>query len=189
MKPTARAPLAALAILSLAGCGATYVRPLPPPDAKGWPALTVKVHTPDPEDAGALSDEVARTHLFAGVAKTPEEGDTAQLTISGIEEHVDGKLRGGLCFDYAASYLTLGIIPEVCDQDYDVTIDVTAPGTGRAEQVHARLTQRRFIGFFGLVTSLFGKWHFFGPTPGDPVLARAALLDQKSEIDALMKPQ
>ena len=171
----------------LTGCGATAIRPLPA-EQPGWPNLMVKVHTPHPDDEPALRDEVERTGLFGKVARTAEEGDTAQLTISGIDERVDGKLGGPFCFDYAASYLTLGIVPEICDQDYDVTIEVTAPGSGRAEQVHAHLSQRRFIGLAGAFTSMFGQWRFFGPTPGDPALARAALLDRKAEIDALLKP-
>jgi hypothetical protein len=101
---------------------------------------------------------------------------------------VVGSTTGPFCLDYALSYLTVGIVPEVCDQRYQVDIDVTAPATGRAAQFRAELTQRRFIGFFGLISSAFGDWKFFGPAPGNPVLARGALLDQKGQIDGLMKP-
>jgi hypothetical protein len=108
--------------------------------------------------------------------------------ISAVDEKVIGHTTGSFCFDYALAFVTAGIVPEVCDQRYQVNIDVTAPASGRAAQFSTELTQRRFIGLFGAITSMFGDWHFFSSQSGNPVLARSALLDQKPQIDALLKP-
>jgi hypothetical protein len=184
MKKSLSAALLGAALAS--GCGATAVRP--PQEAHAdWRKLQVKVQTPDRSESGLLEDEVRRTGLFGKVTRGPSD-DSADLVISGIDEKPLGQTGGPFCLDYAMAYLTAGIIPEVCDQRYEVTLDVTAPGTGRGTQLRTELTQRRVVGLAGGVTSLFGDWRFFGPTPGDPTLARAALLDQGSQLDALRRP-
>jgi hypothetical protein len=169
--------------LLLCACGATKIRP----DSAGsadWRNLHVRVQAQTPDATEQLQDELKRTGLFGAFAA----GDTTpDLVISALDEKVIGSTTGPFCLDYALSYLTVGVIPEVCDQKYQVDIDVTAPATGRAAQFRAELTQRRFIGLFGLISSAFGDWHFFGPQPGNPVLARGALLDQKTQIDGLLK--
>jgi len=169
--------------LLLCACGATKIRP----DSGGntdWHSLRVKVQAQTPEATAQLADELKRTGLFGDFASGDAQPD---LVISAVDEKVIGSTTGPFCLDYALSYLTVGVIPEVCDQQYQVDIDVTAPATGRAAQFRAELTQRRFIGLFGLITSAFGDWQFFGPQPGNPVLARGALLDQKTQIDGLLK--
>jgi hypothetical protein len=179
--------LALLALpLLLCACGATKIRPEESGTAADWRSLHVKVQGADAETTSQLQDELRRTGLFAGFVSGADA--PADLVISAVDEKVIGSTTGPLCLDYALSYLTVGIIPEVCDQRYQVDIDVTAPATGRAAQFRAELTQRRFIGLFGLIASAFGDWKFFGPQPGNPVLARGALLDQKSQIDGLLKP-
>lgn len=179
--------LACLALpLLLCACGATKVRPDDQSTAN-WHELRVKVQAHTPEDSAQLQDELKRTGLFANFVQPGVNDAPADLVISAVDEKVIGKATGSFCFDYALSYLTAGIVPEVCDQQYQVDIDATAPASGRAAQFRAELTQRRFIGLFGAITSMFGDWHFFGPQPGNPVLARSALLDQKPQIDALLK--
>jgi hypothetical protein len=179
--------LALLALpLLLCACGATKIRPETQAGAPDWRNLRVKVQGPA-EAAGPLQDELQRTGLFANFVPAGAD-QPADLVISAIDEKVIGSTTGPFCLDYALSYLTVGIVPEVCDQRYQVDIDVTAPATGRAAQFRAELTQRRFIGLFGLISSAFGDWSFFGPMPGNPVLARGALLDRKGQIDGLLKP-
>jgi hypothetical protein len=168
------------------GCGATAIRPLPASPAD-WRNLHVKVQTPDRSDAAFLQDEVSRTGLFGKVIHGPSE-EPADLIISAISEHPLGETGGPFCLDYAMAYLTAGIIPEVCDQRYEIVIDATAPATGRGQQFRSELTQRRIVGLAGGVASMFGDWRFFGPTPGDPTLARAALLTQQEQLDSLRKP-
>lgn len=173
--------------LLLCACGATKIRP----DAAGgtdWSNLRVKVQAQTPEDTAQLQSELKRTGLFGNFVQPAPGEAPADLVISAVDEKVIGTTTGPFCLDYALSYLTVGIIPEICDQKYQVDIDVTAPANGRAAQFRAELTQRRFIGLFGLISSAFGDWHFFGPQPGNPVLARGALLDQKGQIDGLLKP-
>jgi hypothetical protein len=180
--------LALLALpLLLCACGATKIRPEDPgATAPDWHSLKVKVQAADPDSSAQLQDELKRTGLFENFVSGPDA--SADLVISALDEKVVGTTTGPLCLDYALSYLTAGIIPEICDQRYRVDIDVTSPATGRAAQFRAELTQRRFIGLFGLISSAFGDWKFFGPEAGNPVLARGALLDQKPQIDGLMKP-
>ncbi|MDE0853735.1 MAG: hypothetical protein OSA97_04865 [Nevskia sp.] len=179
--------LACLALpLLLCACGATRIRPDEATSAN-WQDLRVKVQARSPEETAQLRDELKRTGLFGSFVQPGSGEAPADLVISAVDEKVIGKTTGPLCLDYALSYLTVGIIPEICDQRYQVDIDVTAPATGRAAQFRAELTQRRFIGLFGAITSMFGDWRFFGPQPGNPVLARGALLDQKPQIDALLK--
>lgn len=179
--------LACLALpLLLCACGATRIRPDEAAPAN-WQNLRVKVQARSPEETAQLRDELKRTGLFGNFVQPGSGEAPADLVISAVDEKVIGKTTGPLCLDYALSYLTVGIMPEICDQRYQVDIDVTAPATGRAAQFRAELTQRRFIGLFGAITSMFGDWHFFGPQAGNPVLARGALLDQKPQIDALLK--
>ena len=169
----------------VSACGATIVRP-EPEAAPDWRKLKVKVQTPAGTDPIFLQNEVSRTGLFADVSRS--EGDTSpDLVISNIDEHSVGKVTGPFCLDYALAYLSIGIFPEICDQQYSVVVTVTAPATGRAAVLNGEFTQRRFIGFAGVVASMFDGWHFFGPSPSDPALARAALLSQRGEIDGLMK--
>ncbi|MDR3417433.1 MAG: hypothetical protein P4L83_14745 [Nevskia sp.] len=175
---------AALPLL-LCACGATKVRPDNPP-AADWHSLKVAVRAHDADDTSRLRDEVNATGLFGPLAATGSTTAPPDLVISAIDEKVVSNTTGPFCLDYALSYLTAGIVPEICDQQYQVDIDVSVPATGRAARLRAELTQRRFIGLFGAVTSMFGDWHFFGPTPGDPVLARSALLGQRQQIDALL---
>ena len=172
--------------LLLCACGATRIRPDDPSTAN-WHDLRVMVRAQAPEDSEQLQDELKRTGLFANFVQPGSDNAPADLVISAVDEKVIGHTTGSFCFNYVAAYLTAGIFPEVCDQKYQVDIDVTAPASGRAAQFRAELTQRRFIGLFGAITSMFGDWHFFGPQPGNPVLARGALLDQKPQIDALLK--
>lgn len=182
--------LACLALpLLLSACGATKIRPEQPQASADWKSLHVVVKAHDPDDTDRLYDELKRTGLF-GEGLVKAGGDTAptDLVISGVDEHVVGTTSGPFCLDYAMSYLTAGIVPEICDQHYSVLIDATVPAKGQAAQFRADLVQRRFIGFFGLVTSAFGEWQFFGPQSGNPVLAKGALIDQKPQIDALLKP-
>ncbi|MBL6752110.1 MAG: hypothetical protein ISP90_16435 [Nevskia sp.] len=185
MKTTVSAALLGAVLAS--ACGATAVRP-PQGEAADWRKLHVKVQTPERSDAGFLADEVRRTGLFGKVSRGPSN-DASDLVISAIDEHPLGEVGGPFCLDYALAYLTAGIIPEVCDQRYEVVIDITAPATGRASQLRTELTQRRVVGLAGGVTSLFGDWRFFGPTPGDPTLARAALLNQREQVEALRGPR
>lgn len=182
-----RPALLALPLL-LCACGATKVRPDDPQaTAPDWSRLKVKVQAQDADTTAQLQDELKRTRLFPNLVSGADAN--ADLVISALDEKVIGTTSGPFCFDYAFSYLTAGIVPEVCDQKYQVDIDVTVPATGHAAQFRAELTQRRFIGLFGLISSAFGDWKFFGPQQeGNPVLARAALLDQKGQIDGLMKP-
>jgi hypothetical protein len=180
--------LACLALpLLLCACGATKIRSDVPSTAN-WHDLRVKVQAHTPEDSAQLEDELKHTGLFTNFVPSGVNDAPADLVISAVDERVIGKTTGPFCFNYAFSYLTAGIVPEICDQQYQIDIDVTAPASGRAAQFQAELTQRRFIGLFGAITSMFGDWHFFGPQPGNPVLARSALLDQKPQIDALLKP-
>lgn len=177
--------LAVLALpLLLCACGATKVRPDSPGSAD-WHSLRVAVKAQSPEATDTLKSELNSTGLFKEFVAPGEQAD---LVISAIDEKVLGTTSGPFCLDYALSYLTVGLIPEVCDQRYQVDIDVTAPASGRAAQFRTELVQRRFIGLFGLISSAFGDWHYFGPQNGNPVLARGALLDQKSQIDGLLKP-
>jgi hypothetical protein len=180
--------LALLALpLLLCACGATKIRPEEPGAAAAdWHSLRVKAQGQDADATAQLQDELKRTKLFGSFVSGADA--PADLVISAIDEKVVGSTTGPFCFNYAFSYLTAGIVPEICDQRYQVDIDVTSPATGRAAQFRAELTQRRFIGLFGLISSAFGDWKFFGPAPGNPVLARGALLDQKTQIDGLMKP-
>jgi hypothetical protein len=182
--------LACLALpLILCACGATRIRP-EVPDTGNWQNLRVKVQTGDAEQTKRLRDELKRTHLFGPFV----EDGPADLVISAVDEHVVGRPTGGFCFDYALDFLTLGVIPEFCDQKYDVRIDASSPATGSAAQFSAELTQRRFVGWFGAITSLGSGWHFFfadelfGENVGNPTLARAALHDQKPQMDQLLKP-
>jgi hypothetical protein len=172
--------------LLLCACGATKIRPEESGSAADWHSLKVKVQGADADTTSRLQDELQRTGLFANFVSGADA--PADLVISAVDEKVIGTTSGPFCFNYAFSYLTVGIVPEICDQHYQVDIDVTAPATGRAAQFRAQLTQRRFIGLFGLISSAFGDWKFFGPEPGNPVLARGALLDQKGQIDGLLKP-
>jgi hypothetical protein len=177
--------LACLALpLLLCACGATKIRD-ESPSLANWSDLRVKVQGQNPDATAQLQDELKRTGLFSAFVTGPDA--PADLVISAVDEKVVGETSGPFCFNYAFSYLTAGIVPEVCDQKYEVDIDVTAPATGRAAQFRAELTQRRFIGLFGLISSAFGDWKFFGPQAGNPVLARGALLDQKGQIDGLLK--
>ncbi|HWY24754.1 MAG TPA: hypothetical protein VNX47_07535 [Nevskia sp.] len=170
--------------LLLCACGATKIRPDNQSTAD-WRNLHVKVQAQTPEATAQLQDELKRTGLFGDLAAGSDA--PPDLVISAVDEKVIGTTTGPFCLDYALAYLTAGIVPEVCDQQYQIDIDVTAPATGRAAQFRAELTQRRFIGLFGLISSAFGDWKFFGPQTGNPVLARGALLDQKSQIDGLLK--
>jgi hypothetical protein len=180
--------LACLALpLLLCACGATRIRPEQPEPAADWKSLHVVVKAHDPDDTDRLYDELKRTGLFGDLVKAGGDTGPTDLVISGMDEHVIGNTSGPFCLDYALSYLTAGIVPEICDQHYQVLIDLNAPGTGQAAQFRAELVQRRFIGLFGLITSMFGRWQYFGPQPGNPVLAQGALIDQKAQIDALLK--
>lgn len=183
--------LACLALpLLLCACGATRIKP-DVPDAGGWQDLRIKVQTGDPEQTRRLKSELKSTGLFGPFV----EDGPADLVISAVEEHVVGKTTPGgfICVNYVLDILTAGIIPEVCDQKYEVKIDANSPATGSAAQFSAELTQRRFIGWFGAITSLGSGWHFFfadelfGENVGNPVLAHAALQDQKQNIDQLLK--
>ncbi len=181
--------IASLALpLLLCACGATKLRPDQPPSSANWRELRVMARAPTPDETAALQSELQRTGLFAKLVPAGTDEAPVDLVISAVDEKIVGTATGSFCFDYALDYLTVGIVPEVCDQRYQVTIDVTAPGSGHAAQFQTELTQRRFIGLFGAMSSLFGDWHFFGPQPGNPVLARGALLDQKAQIDGLLKP-
>jgi hypothetical protein len=182
--------------LLLCACGATKIRPddqLAGPAANhaagDWSQLRVMVRAPAGEDSASLQSELKRTHLFKDFVQPGADESPADLVISAVDEQVVGPVGGTFCFQYALDYLTLGVLPEVCDQRYRVTISATAPATGHAAQFSVELTQRRFIGLFGLISSAFGDWNFFGPQPGDPVLARGALLQEKAQIDGLMKSQ
>ena len=180
--------IACLALpLLLCACGATRIRPDDPSTAN-WQDLRVMVRAQSPNDTEQLQSELKRTGLFGKFVQPGTDSTPADLVISAVDEKVIGKTTGPLCLNYALSFVTVGIIPEICDQRYQVDIDVTAPATGRAAQFRAELTQRRFIGLFGAITSMFGDWHFFTSLTGNPVLARGALLDQKPQIDALLKP-
>jgi hypothetical protein len=174
--------------LLLCACGATRIRPDQPQASADWKNLNVMVKAHDPDDSARLYDELKRTGMFGNLMQPGGDAGPVDLVISGLDEHVVGNTTGPFCLNYALSYLTAGIVPEICDQHYQVLIDVNAPATGQAAQLHADLVQRRFIGFFGLVTSMFGQWQFFGPEPGNPVLAKGALIDQKPQFDALLKP-
>jgi hypothetical protein len=182
--------LALLALpLILCACGATRVRP-DVPNTGNWQNLRVKVQTGDSEQNQRLESELKRTGLFGPFV----QDGPADLVISAVDEHVVGRPTGPICVGYALDFLTVGIIPEVCDQKYDVRIDASSPATGSAAQYSAELTQRRFIGWFGAITSLGSGWHFFfadelfGANVGNPTLARAALQDQKPQMDQLLKP-
>lgn len=177
--------LACLALpLLLCACGATRIRQ-DVPNTGNWQNLRVKVQTGDAEETNRLKSELKSTGLFGPFV----EDGPADLVISAVDEHVVGRPAGGFCFDYALDYLTLGVIPEFCNQKYEVRIDANSPANGSAAQFSAELTQRRFAGWFGAITSLFGDWHFYGPQRNDnPVLAKAALQDQKQNIDQLLKP-
>lgn len=184
--------LACLALpMLLCACGATRIRP-DVPNTGNWQNLRVKVQTGDAEETQRLKSELKDTGLFGPFV----EDGPADLVISAVEEHVVGRPTGAgwICVDYALDFLTLGIVPEVCDQKYEVRIDANSPATGSAAQFSAELTQRRFIGWFGAITSLGSGWHFFfaqnflGENGGNPPLARAALQDQKKNIDQLLKP-
>ncbi|MDI3258100.1 MAG: hypothetical protein QJR02_00010 [Sinobacteraceae bacterium] len=181
--------IAGLALcLCLSACGATVIRPQAPEHAD-WKTLRVKVDPPDPDRAEALRAELDGTHLFGTVAlpaQFAQDDRTPDLIVSRVDEKVMGRTHGPFCFAYALSYLTLGLVPEVCDQRYQVRIDLTAPATGRADQLTVELVQRRVMGWYGALSSLFGDWRFFGPGPGDPPLARAALLTERAKIDALL---
>ena len=177
--------IACLALpLLLCACGATKIRPDDSTNTADFRNLRVKVQAGSSDGTARLQDELKRTGLFGEFVQGSMPAD---LVISAVDERVIGRTTGPFCLDYALAYLTAGIVPEICDQRYEVDIDVTAPASGRAAQYRAELTQRRFIGLFGAVTSMFGQWKFFGPEPGNPVLARSALLDQKPQIDALLK--
>lgn len=173
--------------LLLCACGATRIRP-DVPDTGNWQNLRVKVQTGDAEETKRLKSELKSTGLFGPFV----EDGPADLVISAVDEHVVGRPTGPsgwFCLDYALDYLTLGVIPEVCDQKYQVRIDANSPANGSAAQFSADLTQRRFAGWFGAFTSMFGGWHFYGPQQNDnPVLAKAALQDQKPQMDQLLKP-
>jgi len=172
--------------LLLCACGATKIRPDNPSTAN-WHDLRVMVRAQTADDSEQLQSELKRTGLFSHFVQPGTDETPPDLVISAVDEKVIGNTSGSFCFNYVLDYLTVGLVPEVCDQHYQVDIAVTAPGSGRAAQFRAELTQRRFIGLFGAITSMFGDWHFFGPQPGNPVLARGALLDQKPQIDALLK--
>jgi hypothetical protein len=174
--------------LLLCACGATKIRPQSPATAD-WHDLRVMVQAQTAEDSDRLRKELQSTHLFGRLDPPGPSALLPDLVISAMDERVIGETTGPFCLNYALAYLTAGIVPEICDQRYQVDIDVTVPVSGRAARFRAELTQRRFIGLFGAITSMFGDWRFFGPLPGDPILARAALLDQKGQIDALMKKQ
>jgi hypothetical protein len=176
--------------LALSACGATVVRPQAPAH-EAWKTLRVKVDALDPERSAALRAELARTGLFGEVAlpaQFAQDNRAPDLIVSRVDEKVIGRTHGPFCFAYALSYLTLGLVPEVCDQRYEVRIDLTAPATGRGDELVVALTQRRILGWYGALSSLFGDWRFFGPGPGDPPLARTALLTERSRIDALLAP-
>jgi len=180
--------LASLALpLLLCACGATRILPDQQPSSVNWRELHVMVRAQTPDETAALQSELKRTGLFDQFVQPGADETPPDLVISAVSEKVIGSAGGSLCFDYALDYLTIGIVPEVCDQRYQVDIEVTAPGSGHAARFSVELTQRRFIGLFGAISSMFGQWHFFGPQPGNPVLARRALLDQKAQIDGLLK--
>jgi hypothetical protein len=179
--------LAILALpLLLCACGATKLRPDVQSTAN-WQSLRVMVKAPAQEDSAALQSELKRTGLFGDIVQPGADEAPVDLVISAVDEKVIGSPTGTFCFKYGLDYLTLGLVPEVCDQRYEVDIAATAPASGRAAQFRAELTQRRFVGLLGAIASMFGDWHFFGLRPGDPVLARGALLDQKPQIDALLR--
>lgn len=178
--------LACLALpLLLCACGATRIRP-DVPFSGDWQSVRVKVQTGDAEENKRLESELKSTGLFDAFVKD----GPADLVISAVDEHVVGRPTGNVCLSYALDYLTLGIIPEVCDQKYTVRIDANSPANGSAAQFSVDLTQRRVAGWFGALTSLGSGWHFYGPEDqnSNPVLARAALMDQKKNIDQLLKP-
>jgi len=126
--------LACLALpLLLCACGATKIRP----DSGGtgnWSNLRVKVQAQTPEATAQLQDELKRTGLFSEFVSGEAQPD---LVISAVDEKVIGSTTGPFCLNYALSYLTVGVIPEICDQQYEVDLDVTAPATGRAAQFRA----------------------------------------------------
>jgi hypothetical protein len=178
--------LACLALpLLLCACGATRIRP-DVPNTGNWRDLQVKVQAGDAEETKRLKSELKSTGLFNQFV----EDGPADLVITAVDEHVVGRPKGSICLSYALDYLTLGIIPEVCDQKYTVRIDANSPANGSAAQFSVDLTQRRVAGWFGALTSLGSGWHFYGPEDqtSNPVLAKAALQDQKKNIDQLLKP-
>jgi hypothetical protein len=182
MKKLLGLPLAA----ALCACGATEIRPASAPSAE-WSQLQVAVRAADAEDAARLQDELRRTRLFGAVQLAPGDGGKADLLVTRLDQQLIGDPQGAFCFKYAASYLSAGLIPAVCDQRYRVNIELSAPASGRSEQLQVELTQRRVMGLYGAISSMFGDWQFWADTPGlNPPLTRAALLDQRPAIDRLL---